>query len=65
MSKKLVLGGVVVVTLKLGRRVGVAGVERKVEAATQLLEGAGLGGVRVEWLFGNSRNERTIIAVKT
>ena len=55
----------VVVTLKLGRRVGVAGVERKVAAATQLLEGAGLAGVRVEWLFGNSRNERTIIAVKT
>ena len=55
-----------IVTLKLGRRVGVDGVERKVDAARQLLTAAGFDpiSIRVEWLFGNSRNERTIFATK-
>ena len=53
-------------TIKLGRRVGVEGVKRKEESATNMLI---LGGflqesIRIEWLFGNSSNERTIYAVK-
>ena len=58
--------GLVIVTLKLGRRVGVDGVKRKEEAATDLLISSGFdpASIKVEWLFGNSKNERTIFATK-
>jgi len=59
-------GGVLVVTLKLGRRVGVEGVARKEESAHKMLVEAGFQeeSIRIHWLFGNSSNERTIFAVK-
>ena len=59
-------GGIMVVTLKLGRRVGVEGVERKVTSAREMLEMMGFSQehFRVVWLFGNSKNERTIFAKK-
>ena len=59
-------GGVVLVTLKLGRRVGEDGVGRKVGAVERLLVGAGFDPqfIRTVWLFSNSRNERTVIARK-
>ena len=58
--------GILIVTLKLGRRVGVEGIQRKVESALELLAQAGFPAdqTRVEWLFGNSKNERTIFAIK-
>ena len=53
-------------TLKLGRRVGEDGILRKVSSAEELLTSAGFPAhlLRVEWLFGNSKNERTIFAIK-
>eukprot|EP00090_Calanus_glacialis_P025835 TRINITY_DN40571_c0_g1_i1.p1 TRINITY_DN40571_c0_g1~~TRINITY_DN40571_c0_g1_i1.p1 ORF type:complete len:387 (-),score=125.82 TRINITY_DN40571_c0_g1_i1:25-1185(-) len=59
-------GGVLVVTLKLGRRVGVEGVARREENAHKMLVEAGFQeeSIRIHWLFGNSKNERTIFAVK-
>jgi len=59
-------GGVLVVTIKLGRRVGVERIARQVESAKNLLLEAGFKeqSIRVHWLFGNSKNERTIFAVK-
>ena len=58
--------GVLIVTLKLGRRVGEEGITRKVSSAMELLTKAGFPhqSIRVEWLFGNSKNERTIFAIK-
>ena len=58
--------GILIVTLKLGRRVGVEGIERKVNSALDLLSAAGFPAdqTKVEWLFGNSKNERTIFAIK-
>ena len=58
--------GILIVTLKLGRRVGVEGIERKVNSALDLLTAAGFPAdqTKVEWLFGNSKNERTIFAIK-
>ena len=59
--------GLLIVTLKLGRRVGVDGVKRKEAAAREILVAAGFDptSIRVEWLFGNSKNERTIFATKS
>ena len=58
-------GGVDVVTVKLGRRVGVTGVERKYEITRTLLQEYGFreDSIRFHWLFSNSKNERTVIAV--
>ena len=58
--------GLLIVTLKLGRRVGEEGIARKVKSSVELLTRAGFPEekIRVEWLFGNSKNERTIFAVK-
>ena len=58
-------GGVAVVTVKLGRRVGVTGVERKYEITRKLLQEYGFreDSIRFHWLFSNSKNERTVIAV--
>jgi len=58
--------GILIVTLKLGRRVGVDGIQRKVDSAMELLTEAGFPAdqTKVEWLFGNSKNERTIFAIK-
>ena len=55
-----------IVTLKLGRRVGIDGIERKVDSAKKLLIEAGFNDtlIKVAWLFGNSKNERTIFARK-
>eukprot|EP00092_Neocalanus_flemingeri_P001968 GFUD01002100.1.p1 GENE.GFUD01002100.1~~GFUD01002100.1.p1 ORF type:complete len:384 (+),score=100.73 GFUD01002100.1:129-1280(+) len=66
LSNLLSPGGILIVTIKLGRRVGVEGVSRKVESAHQLLVEGGFkeDSIRVDWLFGNSKNERTISAVK-
>jgi len=66
LTEFLAPGGVVIVTIKLGRRVGVEGIARKVESANQLLEEGGFRkeSIRVHWLFGNSKNERTLFAVK-
>jgi len=59
-------GGILVVTLKLGRRVGLEGVARQEESAHKMLVEAGFreGSIRIHWLFGNSSNERTIFAIK-
>ena len=57
-------GGLVIITLKLGRRVGTEGIARKQKSATELLTEAGFTDIRFEWLFGNSKNERTIFAKK-
>jgi len=66
LARFLAPGGVVIVTIKLGRRVGVAGVARQVKSAHQLLEEGGFKteSIRVHWLFGNSKNERTLFALK-
>jgi len=66
LAQYLASGGILVVTLKLGRRVGVEGIARKVESAHKLLVDGGFAEetVRIHWLFGNSSNERTIFAVK-
>jgi len=66
LAEFLAPGGMVVVTIKLGRRVGVDGIARKVESAHKMLEERGFrrDSIRVHWLFGNSKNERTIYAVK-
>ena len=66
LAKFLPNKGLLIVTLKLGRRVGVDGVKRKEAAARELLIGAGFDpvSIKVEWLFGNSKNERTIFATK-
>ena len=58
--------GVAIITLKLGRRVGKAGVVRKTDAVADLLKSAGFDSesFRVVWLFSNSKNERTFIARK-
>ena len=61
----LVPGALVIITLKLGRRVGEQGVQRKVTAAKDLLSAAGIQAFRSVWLFSNSKNERTVIARKT
>jgi len=60
-------GGVLIVTIKLGRRVGEDGVARKEEIARKMLTVGGFkkDSIRIHWLFGNSKNERTIFAVKT
>jgi len=60
-------GGLVIVTLKLGRRVGEAGVRRKEEAVRELLKEAAFqkDSIRSVWLFSNSKNERTVIARKS
>ena len=62
----LASSGVAIITLKLGRRVGQAGVIRKTEAVAALMEAAGFDpdSFRVVWLFNNSKNERTFIARK-
>jgi len=59
-------GGVLIVTLKLGRRVGVEGLAVKVKSSHKLLVDGGFkeDSIRINWLFGNSSNERTIFAVK-
>ena len=54
----------VIVTLKLGRRVGTEGILRKQNSAREMLTDAGFTDIRFEWLFGNSKNERTIFARK-
>ena len=66
LAEFLPIKGLLIVTLKLGRRVGVNGVKRKEEAATDLLISSGFdpASIKVEWLFGNSKNERTIFATK-
>lgn len=66
LAQYLCSNGIMIVTLKLGRRVGVDGIERKVESANKLLIEAGFNPtlIKVEWLFGNSKNERTIFARK-
>jgi len=63
----LLPGGLLILTLKLKRRTGVEGVQRKVESARQLLEEAGFKAtsIRTVWLFGNSKNERTMFATKS
>jgi len=63
----LLPGGLLILTLKLKRRTGVEGVQRKVESARQLLEEAGFSAtsIRTVWLFGNSKNERTMFATKS
>ena len=55
-----------IITLKLGRRVGTPGVQRKVDAVAKLMTAAGFdpASFRVAWLFSNSKNERTFIAKK-
>jgi len=62
----LAANGVAIITLKLGRRVGQAGVIRKTEAVAALMVAAGFdpASFRVVWLFNNSKNERTFIARK-
>ena len=62
----LTSGAVMIVTLKLGRRVGEVGLDVKVNSATEMLINSGFDkeSIRVEWLFGNSKNERTIFARK-
>ena len=42
------------------------GIQRKVDSAMELLTEAGFPAdqTKVEWLFGNSKNERTIFAIK-
>jgi len=61
-------GGFLVLTLKLGRRVGGPGVCRKVAAVQELLLASGhfdACDIRpVAWLFSNSKNERTVLARK-
>ena len=59
-------GGLALITLKLGRRVGEAGVRRKELAVNQILLAAGFDedSIRSVWLFSNSKNERTVIARK-
>jgi len=66
LASSLVPGGQLILTLKLGRRVGVRGVSNKVASAREMLENAGFlpSSFRVVWLFGNSKNERTIFATK-
>jgi len=64
LTKDLAPGALVVVTLKLGRRVGEAGVVRKVGAVRDLLTTGGFTDFRCDWLFANSKNERTVIARK-
>ena len=66
LARLLAPAGLLVLTLKLGRRVGEAGILRKVEAVKDLLEAGGFraDSVRVAWLFSNSKNERTVIARK-
>jgi len=63
----LLPGGLLILTLKLKRRTGVEGVQRKVEQARELLEEAGFASesIRTVWLFGNSKNERTMFATKS
>jgi len=64
--KYLAKGGSLILTLKLGRRVGVVGLKTKTEAAKNLLVDAGFceESLRICWLFGNSKNERTLFAKK-
>jgi len=66
LAQYLCSNGVMIVTLKLGRRVGIDGIERKVDSAKKLLIEAGFNDtlIKVAWLFGNSKNERTIFARK-
>jgi len=66
LAEFLAPGGVVIVTIKLGRRVGVKGIATKVDSAHKMLEEAGFrtDSIREHWLFGNSKNERTLYAVK-
>jgi len=63
----LLPGGLLILTLKLKRRTGVEGVQRKVDQARELLEEAGFASesIRTVWLFGNSKNERTMFATKS
>ena len=63
-TQDLAPGALVIVTLKLGRRVGEAGVVRKVGAVRDLLTAGGFTNFRCDWLFANSKNERTVIARK-
>ena len=67
LSKNLVSGGVLIVTIKLGRRVGKEGIAVKEESAKNILIEGGMqqDSIRIHWLFGNSNNERTIVAVKS
>ena len=66
LTHHLTTGDVVILTLKLGRRVGVEGVVRKEKSARDMLTDAGFSedSIKFEWLFGNSKNERTIFARK-
>jgi len=66
LARHLVKGGILILTLKLGRRVGVEGLKIKSEAASKLLVEAGFcrSSMQICWLFGNSKNERTLFATK-
>jgi len=66
LSAQLVSGGLLIVTVKLGRRVGVEGIARKLSVSKEMLVTGGFReeSIRVHWLFGNSKNERTLFAVK-
>ncbi|XP_023323698.1 uncharacterized protein LOC111697802 [Eurytemora carolleeae] len=66
LTSDLLPGGILVITLKLGRRVGEEGILRKVEAVKRLLITAGIEevSIRTVWLFSNSKNERTVLARK-
>jgi len=66
LARRMSAGGIAIITLKLGRRVGKHGIERKVSSVSSLMEAAGFEceSFRVVWLFCNSRNERTFIARK-
>lgn len=66
LALRMSAGGIAIITLKLGRRVGKNGIDRKVCAVSELMESAGFlaQSFRVVWLFCNSRNERTFIARK-
>ena len=66
LTSDLLPGGILVITLKLGRRVGEDGILRKVEAVKRLLITAGIEevSIRTVWLFSNSKNERTVLARK-
>jgi len=66
LTEFLAPGAVIIVTVKLGRRVGAEGIRVKIDSATKMLIEGGflLDSIRVHWLFGNSKNERTMFAVK-
>jgi hypothetical protein len=55
-------GGVLVLTLKLPRRLGVGGFLRLSRACGEVLANAGFHNCETKWLFANSANERTLVA---